>query len=194
MARGFVITGMPRTQMAWLSVLLTTDQSVCYPEPLKDMQDPEDIERLIDAKGYTYVGIADTGMVLFPDIIDRLHLPVVLVTRDARQVAEELVQMGTDQEAAVTYCERMRRACDRLKTHPFVLGVHADQVRERRMAEKIFWHCLPGIAFDEVRYKLLYQLLITQNPLAVIAAAMNNLGGMARVFRDRFEHLSETMQ
>src|SRR5258706_6055144 len=175
MARSFIITGMPKTGMPWLSVLLTTDKTVCYAEPLKDLQEPEDIDRLMDAKGYSHVGIADTAMVFFPDVMERLLCPVVLITRPPGECAADLIAMGTSPEIAVAYVDRMHHACQRIQNKMNVMVVAAQQVRNRRIAQKLFWHCLPGIAFDEVRYMMLVQLVIEQNPLGVVASAKNNL-------------------
>jgi hypothetical protein len=194
MSLGFVVTGMPRSQMPWLAVLLTTDKSVCYPEPIKDMQEPEDIDRLMDAKGYTHVGVADTAMAFFPDVIDRLMCPVVLIMREPVDCVTDLVNLGSDRNATLSYVDRMERACKRIQNKPNVLTVQAKQIRDRRIAQKVFWHCLPGIAFDEVRFMLLSQLLIEQNPLAVIASVKSNLSGLQQIFKDRYEHLTETMQ
>jgi hypothetical protein len=194
MALGFIVTGMPRSSMPWVSVLLTTDRSVCYPEPIKDMQESEDIDRLMEAKGYSHVGIADTALAFFPDVVDRLLCPVVLIMREPIECVTDLVKMGTDRDAALTYVERMESACKRIQNKMNVLTVQAKQIRDRRVAQKVFWHCLPGIAFDEVRFMLLSQLLIEQNPLAVVASVKNNLSGMQQIFKDRYEHLSETMQ
>jgi hypothetical protein len=194
MALGFIVTGMPRSQMPWLSVLLTTDRSVCYPEPIKDMQEPEDVDRLMDAKGYTHVGVADSAMAFFPDVIDRLMCPVVVIMREQIECVTDLMNMGTDRDAALGYVARMETACKRLQNKMNVITAQAKQIRDRRVAQTIFWHCLPGVAFDEVRFMLLSQLIIEQNPLAVMASVKNNLSGMQRLFKDRYEHLSETMQ
>lgn len=181
--------------MPWLSVLMTTDRSVCYPEAIKDMQDPEDVDRLIDAKGYAHVGIADAAMAFFPDVIDRLLCPTVVVMREPIESAEELIRMGTNQQLACTFADRAFHACERLKGKVNVMVVHAKQLRERRVAQAIFWHCLPtGIAFDEVRFAMLSQLDIEQKPLAIAASARNNLSGMQAMFKDRFEHMDSILQ
>ena len=188
------MTGMPRTHMAWLSVLLTTDKTVCYPEPLKDMQEPEDIDRLMGARGYTHVGVADTGLAFFPDVMTRLLCPVVLIDRDRNEVLHELLRMSANPETAKTYVDRMEKACERVARKANVLVINYKQLRDRRIAQKIFWHCLPGVAFDEVRYSLLSQLVIEQNPLGILSSVKNNLSGMQQMFSDRYEHLNEVLQ
>lgn len=186
---------MPRSDMPWLSVLLTTDRSVCYPEAIKDMQDPEDIDRLIDAKGYAHVGIADSALAFFPDVIDRLLCPTVVVMREPVESAEELIRMGTSQDLACVFADRCFHACERLRNKVNVMVVQAKQLRDRRVAQSVFWHCLTsGIAFDEVRFALLSQLLIEQKPLAILASAQNNFSGMQAIFKDRFEHMGQILQ
>jgi hypothetical protein len=194
MAKGFMVMGMPRSSMPWLAVLLTTDRSVCYPEPLKDMQESTDIDRLMEAKGYSHVGVADTALAFFPEVIDRILCPVVLVMREPGECTADLIRMGTHPSEAVEFVARTDNACSRIKTKVNVLVVQASQLRDRRVVQKIFWHCLPGIAFDEVRFMLLSQLVIEHNPLAVIASVKNNLSGMQQLFKDRYEHLSGMLQ
>lgn len=193
MSAGFFVTGMPLTGMPWLSVFLTTDRSVCYPEPLKDMNEPEDIERLMDAKGYDFVGIADSAMTLFPDVLRKMLCPVILLTRSPKDCVKELVVRGGDPEIAKNYVTKMEHAVERAKVLPGVLTVQAIQMRERRVAQQVFWHCLPGLAFDQVKFDLLLQLEITANPYAVLSAS-KNISGMQRMFRDRFEHLGAPLQ
>jgi hypothetical protein len=158
------------------------------------MNDSSDIERLFESKGHERVGIADPALLLFPDVIKKLSCPVVLLTRDARSCIADLIAMGSEEHVAVSYVEKMERAVERMKALPGVMTVDAAQVKTRRIAQQMFWHCLPGFAFDEVRFGLLALLLIEANPLLSIAAARNNVSGMQRLFKDRYEHLGTTLQ
>lgn len=194
MSQGFIITGMPLSHLAWMAVFLTTDRSACYPQPLKDMQEPRDIERLMDTKGYEYVGIADTALVFFPDVLEELHCPILLLDRPDEESFDGLLRMNVYPDVAREFVVRCRAAVKRLKNMAGVLTIDNAVSRDRVNAQNIFWHCLPGLGFDVVRYDLLRQVEIIGNPFGAVSAAQKNLSGMQKLFKDRYEHLSMPLQ
>ncbi len=193
MSAGFAITGMPFSGMPWLSVLLTTDKSVCYPEPLRDMNEPEDVGRIMDAKGYEYVGVADSALAFFPEIIEQLLVPTVIVMQEPNHSLARVVAAGSEPIPAERFINNSIAALTRLQRLPLTLTVMASQVRRREVAQQIFWHCLPNLAFDQVRYDLLAQLVIEQSVQSVLRSTQVQ-SGMQIAFRSRYEGIGATLQ
>lgn len=193
MSAGFALTGMPFCGMPWVSVLLTTDKSVCYPEPLRDLHEPDDIGRLMDVKGYDFVGVADASLAFFPEILESLLVPKVVIMTDPAYSTAQLIKSGADQAAAARFIQITMAALEAVKAMPFTLTVMAHQIRRRQIAQQIFWHCLPDLSFDQVRYDLLSNLVIEQSLDSVIRST-KVLSGMQQMFRERYEGVGATLQ
>ena len=57
-AKPFLVTGLPRSRTAWLSVFMSGAGSICYHEPIGGIREVSDIEAIYKSDYYKFVGIA----------------------------------------------------------------------------------------------------------------------------------------
>lgn len=158
----FFITGMPGTPLEWLAVLCTTDQVLCRHSVTPILASIEDLKDLYEAGAYKYVGIADTALGFFSERILREYKPrTVVIYRDPAEVDQEIAAKGA---RATNYNDLLAAALERVRKSPGVMWVPATALRQKRVVQKIFWHCLEGIAFDEARFDALWSLMIQVDP------------------------------
>jgi len=84
----FAIVALPRSGTAWMANLLTTDGIVCWHDPLATLRNPNDV---IGLNG----GISDTGMCLYPELINAVKKKIVIV-RDRYQCEYSLKKIGVN--------------------------------------------------------------------------------------------------
>lgn len=193
MSQPFFVTGLPRSGMAWASVFLTTDTSICHPEPLKDFSSPTDIERLVSQRGHEQVGIADVQLAFFPDVLQKIGAPVVVLERPLNEAIDAIVQLNVPPETAVPYCNRVNKALDKVRALPFTRCVDAEQLKVMDVGRSVFWHCLRGKSFDEERFRMLRYMMIEANPVLTMEAYARNAAGLQALFADRVDHLGGVM-
>jgi hypothetical protein len=166
-AKPYLITCLPQSAEAWLSVLCTTEQSLCYHDQLPFLSSLEDLRGLYDSTYYKNVGIADSGLGFFlPWIMDNIKPRTVIIDRDPQEVTDALVDMGLmrTNHAFVLY-ERLKEFFE----HPLVMRVPYEALGTKRVMQKIFWHLMPGATFDESRYDQLSKMYIQAMPQIVVA-------------------------
>lgn len=158
-ARPFLITGLPRSRTAWLSVLCTTGDSICYHEPTSTMNDIKELADVYDKPSLKYVGASDSGLGFFlPWVMEAINPRTVIIDRGLDEVRQSLVKCGITKEGGL----RMLMDClNRYKYHPSVLWVPYKALDNKRWIEKIWMHLMPGLVFDEGRYEQLAHMNIT---------------------------------
>jgi hypothetical protein len=150
-ANAFLITGSPRCRAAWLSVLCSTANARCYYNPSYGFTDLSDLERLYESDHYKFVGAADSVLALFlPQILDTIKPRTLIVYREP--------------EKRTRYTKQAFEAMEAVKNHPLVLCAPFEALAHKRVIQKLFWHLLPGEAFDEERYAQLEKMRITADP------------------------------
>jgi hypothetical protein len=150
-ANSFLITGSPRCRAAWLTVLCTTANSRCYYSPSYYFTDLSDLERLYESDHYKFVGAADSLLTLFlPQILDTIKPRTLVVYREPEKETR-LTKQAYD-------------VMESVKNHPLVLHAPFEALAHKRVIQKLFWHLLPGEAFDEERYAQLEKMRITADP------------------------------
>lgn len=142
----FMIIAAPRSGTAWAANWLTTDRVICLHDPLFDYHF-EDLDAIdIPLKS---IGIACTGLALFPRWVNKHPCPKVILHRSRDEVAASL--------AAANLPPCAREVFDGLDR---VAGLHrpwTDLYRRPRM----IWEHLRDDAFDGARHKQLAQLNVT---------------------------------
>jgi len=158
----FFITGMPNTPLAWLAVLCTTDQVLCRHSPTPVLASIDDLKSLYEPGAYRHVGIADSALGFFAErILREYHPRTVVVYREPREVDDEIAAKGVK---ATNYNDLLAEALERIHKAPSVMWVPCQALRQKRVIQKIFWHLLPGVAFDEARFDMLWSLMIQVDP------------------------------
>src|SRR5437773_11222101 len=91
-----MVLGMPRSGTAWAANWLSTDHTLCYHDPLwhryyTELDEIESTKRL---------GVACTGLALFPDFVNGHPARKVILRRPIGEVNASLTAMGTEPLAA----------------------------------------------------------------------------------------------
>jgi hypothetical protein len=68
-----------------------------------------------------------------------------------------------------------------VKGCPGVMWVSFDSLNDKRIMQKIWWHLMPGAAFDEERYEVFKDLRIE--------ADVSKVAALAEVYQVRQQHL-----
>lgn len=181
-ATPFLVTGMPRSMTAWLSVFLTTGTSLCYHEPTWKISDIKQLRSLYESQFYKFVGIADHALGFFlPEILQSLRPRTVVVWRDPKEVQDSLAKIGLPR---TNFVDLLAEAIAPFHNHPLVLWVPFEALNEKRTAQKIFWHLMPGEPFDEPRYEELSKMMIETNPIKTIIAAERHQQNLNSLLKD----------
>lgn len=170
MSKPFFVTGMPMTGTAWLSAFLTLERTICYHEPMGRISAIEQLNELFASDFYSYVGIADSGAGFFMQwIMENIKPRTVILDRDDEEIEAEMARMGFPR---TNYLEVLRDSLEPYRNDPNVLWVPFEVVHQKRIAERIFWHCLPGTPFDEVRFGEFVRYKIEMDVVANARIAM----------------------
>jgi hypothetical protein len=157
-AKPFLITGLPRSRTAWLSVLMSTGPAICYHDILGQVSDIEDLPRLFQSDFYKHVGIADCGFGFFLGrILDTIKPRTLIVDRDPAEVAQSLHKLGFPR---TNLPDLLHSSLLPFRDHPLVMWVPFESLERKRVVQKVFWHLMPGEPFDEVRYEHLAKMRI----------------------------------
>lgn len=94
----FIIIGAPRSGTAWAANWLTTERTLCYHDPLFHTA-LEDLDSLPCDR---YLGIADTGLWMYPEYLAAHPATKVILHRDIAEVNYSLRRAGLPEVAADT--------------------------------------------------------------------------------------------
>ena len=176
----FFITGMPHTPIYWLSVLCTTDAVICHPDPSPGLTSIDDLSVLYEASTYKATGISDSALGFYAaEIVEKFHPRTVIIDRDPRETEDEMARAGFSR---TNYCDLLHAALSRARNLPGVMWVPIEALQQKRVMQKIFWHLLPGMPFDEARFEMLWRMNIDADPRKAIQAAQQSrtLAGLMR--------------
>lgn len=146
----FMVIAAPRSGTAWASAWLNTADTVCLHDPLWAFH-YEDLERYQTRKT---LGISCTGMVHFPDWLNRHHARKVIVHRPLHEIRASCVRMGMPELPETTPAALHR-----------VKGLHVNwlDLFDTPKAGRIWRHLLPDLSFDEERHRHLATLNIQRD-------------------------------
>jgi hypothetical protein len=152
-AKPFLITGMPRCKAAWLSVLCTTGDSLCYYAASREFRDTKDAVSLYQSDFYKFIGIADSELSFaLPWILETIKPRTVILDREPSDVDPQDFRGGRPEVA--------RERIMQFRNHPLVMFVPHEALETKRVIQKIYWHLMPGGSFDECRYDQLAKMRI----------------------------------
>ena len=182
MSSPFLITGLPRSRTAWLSVFCSGSGSICYHEPIGGIREISDLEAIYQSDYYKFDGNADSGLGFFLDwILKNIQPRTLIVERDPAEVVESLARLGLPR---TNFPDLLNAALRPFKDHPLVMWVPYEALNVKRVMQKIYWHLMPGQAFDEERYDLLAKMRIEPDAEATFALAKKHKKNLDFLLRD----------
>ena len=181
-AQRFMVTGLPRSRTAWLSVLLTGERSMCYHEPSSRMSELSDLFSIYAQEYYDYVGVADSGLGFFIDrILEEFAPRTLIVERPLSEVEQSLAEFGLP---ASNYCELLKEKLEAVSSHPLVMRVPFGALDDWRWVQQIHWHLVPGLNFDETRFHELAKMQIETDAYKTSVIAFENRQQIGNLMRD----------
>ena len=149
MSGPFLITGLPRSRTAWLSVAAGNDQSICWHEPTGWLDRWQDVYRKIWwGSAERYVGISDSALGFhLPEIIRTVSPRVLIVERDIIEVEASLARLGVPRS---NYCTLLGEAL--AYEHPSILRVPFHDLADSRNVVMALRHLMPEawISLDRI--------------------------------------------
>lgn len=156
----FLITGLPRSRTAWLSVAATTTFSICHHEPWDRMLSWEGAEGIWARSGFGHVGIADSALGFHLGVfLDRVGPRVLIVERDIREVEASLAAAFPDLRRT-NYCDLLAARLRPYRDHPQVKTVRYDDLDDRDTVIDCLKHLIPGMNFAPSRIAELQKMNI----------------------------------
>lgn len=153
----FFITGYPRSRTAWMAAWLTTDRSLCFHDGILGCSSLTQFAARLRT-GLEFTGDSDSGLTLwYPEL--RKMFPGarwVLIERDASEacaaVHKAFPELGSEEQKRAAFervgpvLEELRKDCQ--------LHVRFENLDDVNTAAGVWNTCLPGMVFDERRWRL----------------------------------------
>lgn len=174
----YFVCGYPRSRTAWLSCLLTWENSFCYHEALVRCGSIEDFKALLEKvpDKTRFIGDSDPalGIVGLPVVHHFPQAKFVFVFRNMEQ-ALEAEWTAINQELGFQELNELYRLRDRFISaeanldamwkalpHDQRLYVRYDDLDHEKTIRTIWDFCLPGVEFPERRYWEIDNFRVTQ--------------------------------
>lgn len=134
----FMVLAAPRSGTTWVSNWLTTDTTLCLHDPLWTHH-YSDLDKIKSSK---VLGVACTGLYMFPDFVNSHPARKVILHRDEKEINDSLNAIGLP---SLSNTER-----DLNK----IVGWHIDW-QQIFTEPKTIYEYLTGLEFDKERHEFL---------------------------------------
>ena len=148
----FIVAGQPFSKLTWIALFLTTDRSLCHCEPRLFIAHASELKEKLSGSFYTHLGAAGVNLSFFlKQIQEDLQPRILIVEREPQDIDKLVLAKGMP---LTNYQYLLDQALSALPCAENVLRVPFEALGAKRTLQRLFMHCLPGIAFDEVRCEL----------------------------------------
>ncbi len=180
----FFVTGLPRSRTAWMSAFLTTGETLCYHEPSCHIAKIEDISTFFDSTFYKHIGVSESSLGFFIEwILENIKPRTLIIERDIAEVKESMRQIGLPMDRFY-FCELLQETLSQFRDHPLVKVVHFNSLVHKRVMQDVYWHLMPGCAFDEERWAQFNGMSIEGIPHAMLEKARKYADNLALLYAD----------
>ena len=163
-----LITGLPRSRTAWLSVAATAHDSICHHDITQYLGQWQDIFPFWRGAKHTWTGIADHGLGFhLPEIIERANPRVLIVERPVGQVLASLDRIGIP--GAERFCMLLGLAL--AYEHPNIRRVPYHMLTSTGAVVDCLGWLMPGARIDRERIDALQAMNIQADAGAAKQAA-----------------------
>jgi hypothetical protein len=142
----FMLIAAPRSGTTWAANWMTTDKTLCLHDPLWTHH-YNDLDHIRSEKS---LGVACTGLYMFPEFVNSHPARKVILHRDEREINESLVAIGLD---PIKDTEKSLYKID---------GVHLDW-KVIFDEPKDVYEYLTGLKFDQERHEFLKEIEMQPN-------------------------------
>ena len=141
----FLITGLPRSKTAWMSVVASTvSGAICYHEPMSHMKSWECCFELWKKSPYRHTGVSDSHLGFhLKRIVQQASPRVLVILRDEREVEASLESLGFPKS---NYCSLLRQGIDAFLAEPNadVAVARFEGLQDPNMVVRCLEHLMPG--------------------------------------------------
>ena len=141
-----MVLAAPRSGTTWASNWLTTDTTLCLHDPLWTHH-YSDLDKI---KSHKMLGVACTGLYLFPDFVNKHPARKIILHRDENEINESLKAIGLPE------LKNTEEQLDKIN------GVHLDW-KKIFTDPKTIYEFLTGLEFDKERHELLKEIEMQPN-------------------------------
>jgi hypothetical protein len=178
-AKPFLITSLPHSRTAWLSVLFSSGESICQYETISDLDTVDDLRGIWERDTHRYAGAADCALAWFlPWIMGNIAPRTLIVDRPVVEVDAALDRMGF---ARTDYCMQQMEQLRKYRQHPLVRWIGYDELDDEQAMRAATEHLTPGAHFDVDRFNLLKRMHIEVDIDKTFAKVQSRKANMARV-------------
>lgn len=162
----FLISGLPRSRTAWLSILFTHYPSFCLHEGLSKFGDVGSMVKAFSMSGVP-VGDSDSGLTLFPDAVLSAaaagQVRLAVIDRDAADVYVSLNEFykGSPYSASDVMAKALP-GHKAIMASPDALVVKFDDLSDETKVAELYQHLIPGLAFPAAWFHQLRLLQVNQ--------------------------------
>jgi len=142
----FMVLAAPRTATTWISNWLSTDKTLCLHDPLWTHH-YSDLDKI---KSNKTLGVACTGLYLFPEFINKHPARKIILHRDEKEINDSLKAIGLPE------LSNMERDLNRIEGMHFDWRVVFDKPKD-------IYEYLTGLEFDKERHEFLKEIEMQPN-------------------------------
>lgn len=188
MTKPFLITGLPRSRTAWLSLAATNVRSICFHEPLSRMNEWQDVAAIWRSDDYEYTGISDSFLGFhLPHILETSAPRTLIVERPIADVVPALAGIGVP---GSEYCALLSKYLDSISGHPLVRYVAFAHLSDIGVVAECLRWLMPGIGVDMNKLEELMKMNVQADMEIVWRTVESRRPDMAALLgREIFEQL-----
>lgn len=147
----FLITGLPRSRTAWLSVAASDIDSICYHEPVERMASWQGAQAIWSRSQHYWTGISDSMLGLhLVDLLMWVAPRTLVVERPKEDVAASLRNRFPDWPET-NYVDILADRLALAKGHPLVRTVDYADLADPRIVKACLEWLMPAKAFSVER-------------------------------------------
>jgi len=170
----FLITGLPRSRTAWLSALFSTDNVLCWHEPLSKLGSYEAVKSMLDnIRGYSHVGISDSSVGFNPIFyIDYFsEYPIVVIKRPREEVVISLVRcLGVSKREANKKVDASFEGLKYITSTRWVMEIEFQALNDSKIVGNIWDYVTRGLPFDILKCEQFQNLVINKHSSKIISS------------------------
>lgn len=156
----YLITGLPRTRTAWMSIAASMGPaSICFHEPMSESGSWRKAAELWQSETFKYIGIADSAFGFhLSEILHDIRPRTLVIERPQADVAASLGKLSTRQ---TNYCDLLAARIEEFKSHLLVKTISFSALRDNETVLECLDWLMPGLYFDRAKIEQLQNMNIT---------------------------------
>ena len=173
----FLITGLPRSRTAWLSVVADMmPGATCEHEPLHWLPRWEDVGQIWERSTSRFAGVSDSGLAVhLAEVLARFAPRTVIVLRSISAVRGSLARIWMPPPPGLL--ELMQRVLDSvlLSTVPVMVVRYSDLADEKTVLD-VLSYLMPGAELDRDRVHRMMRMNVQSDLAYTREIAANRIG------------------